>query len=211
MLSSEAELEFLIDFSHDEIVGSSIPDKVILPVTEFSTETEANEIWGRVELSLTANGLGPPNIWPDVDGILAELVFNAAQHSFSRTGCSAAVEIYLTDFETVYVIGVADAGIGILSSLRKNPTYGQIGSDTNAIYRATELGVTGTEEQRGVGLHFVAERVRAYSEELAIISGEGYLIVKAGGEPTMGNLKELDMPYHGGTMALVSLPIPLVR
>ena len=149
-LASEAKLGFLLYSSPDENIGPSIPERMILPATRFQTEMEANEIWGRVEVGLSEKGLGPPNTWPDVDGIFAELVFNAAQHSFSRVGCSAALENYLNDYETVYVIGVADAGIGILSSLRKNREYNHIGGDASAISRATELGVTGTEEQRGV-------------------------------------------------------------
>ena len=63
----------------------------------------------------------------------------------------------------------------------------------------------------GVGLYHVTERVKAYRGELAIISGAVFLMVKGGGEPTLGNLDELRVPPYEGTIALASLPVPPIR
>ena len=206
---SETEFEFFNQLATGEGRDLTIPDTVLLPVTEFSTEDEANEIWGRVTQSLISHNIGPSNTWADIDGIFEELALNAAQHSASPIGCSATVECFIFERETVYVIGVADVGIGIPSSLRKNPEYNHIKDDNNAILHATELGVTGTVEQRGVGLHHVTERVQAYLGELAIISGAGFMMVRGGQKPLQGSVKGVG--YHKGTIALVSLPIPQLR
>ena len=209
LLPADVGLEALMSA---EDVDFEIPDFVLLPVTRFSTEEEADAIWEQVAQSLTAHGIGSSNVWPDVDGIFAELALNAAQHSLSPLGCSATLECFTGGSEIVYVLGVADGGIGIPSSLRNNPAYSHITSDNDAILRATEMGVTGTLEPRGVGLHHVTERVRAYLGELAIISGAGFLMVKRGQEPVRSNFGELNLePHHGpidGTISLVSLPIP---
>ena len=179
-------------------------DYVLLPISRFCTEQEASLTWEKVELILSDAGVGPANIWPEVGGIFAELVFNAAQHSFSPQGSCATVECFECGGEVTYIIAVADAGIGIPSSLRKNSKYADVVDDWSAISSATELGVTGTKEQRGVGLHYVAERVRAYLGELAIISGNGFMMFRQDEEPVLRKLSE---PPEGTTV-LVSLPIP---
>jgi hypothetical protein len=52
------------------------------------------------------------------------------------------------------------------------------------------------------------ETVRAYLGELVIISGSGFLVVEGGQEPTLANLKELNLPSFDGTFVLATLPIP---
>ena len=215
LLASDLDFESFMQPGTGEDIDLAAPDFVLLPVTRFSTEDEAGDIWEKVAQSLTAHSIGPSNVWPDVDGIFAELALNAAQHSLSPLGCYATLECFTSGKEIVYVVGLADFGIGIPSSLRKNPEHIHIANDNDAILRATEMGVTGTLEPRGVGLHHVTERVRAYLGELAIISGAGFLAVTRGQEPVRGNFSELNLPSQhsqfNGTISLVSLPIPLLR
>ena len=189
-------------------IEHAIPDLTLLPVTGFNTEDEANSLWERVALNLINDGIGPSNARTDVDGLFEELALNAAQHSRSTLPCRATLECFVSDDEIVYVIGVNDAGVGIPASLRNNPEYEGILDDTEAIARAAEQDVSGTTQQRGAGLYHVTERVQAYRGELAIISGDGFLMVRDGGEPILGSLQSLDSSPYGGTIALVSLPIP---
>lgn len=185
-----------------------LPDLTLLPVTEFVKEHEANSLWEHLALNLINSGVGPGNARSDVDGIFEELALNAAQHSRSPLPCRATLECFLSGDEILYIVGIADAGIGIPASLRGNPEYAYIENDADAISRATEQDVTGTTQLRGAGLHHVTERVRAYRGELTIISGAGFLMVKDGGEPILSSLDALDLPPYDGTIALVSLPIP---
>ena len=121
------------------------------------------------------------------------------------------MEIDFSDDAIVYVIGIADGGIGIPASLRGNLEYASIANDEDAIFRATELDVTGTMEPRGAGLHHVIEKVRAFGGELTIISGESFLMVKGGQEPILGRMVELGRLPYQGTTVLVGLPIPAMN
>ena len=184
------------------------PDSIILPITTFRTEDQANDVWETMSERLADCAIGPPNVWQEIDAIFEELALNAAQHSFSPSGCSATVESFDNQGDLVFVVGVADAGIGIPSSLRKNPEYELISDDQDAILRATESEVTGTMEPRGIGLYHVTERVKAFRGEMTIISGAGFLMVKGGDDLVLGNLADLGKTPYKGTIALVSLPIP---
>ena len=208
LVSPVMDIELLTQLISGKDNVQFVPDVVLLAVTEFSSENEANHIWERVADNLIGRGEGPSNVWPEVDGIFEELALNAAQHSLSSRGCCATLECYTSAREIVYVIGVADAGIGIPVSLQRNPKYAHISTDEQAILRATEMDVTGTLEPRGAGLCHVMETVRAYLGELVIISGSGFLVVEGGQEPTLANLKELNLPSFDGTFVLATLPIP---
>ena len=186
-------------------------DITVVPVTRFWTEADANALWETVALNLINNNVGPANVWREVDGVFEELALNAAQHSGSQQGSYGTVEIDFSDDAIVYVIGIADGGIGIPASLRGNLEYASIANDEDAIFRATELDVTGTMEPRGAGLHHVIEKVRAYGGELTIISGEGFLMVKGGPEPILGRMVELGRLPYQGTTVLVGLPIPAMN
>ena len=172
-------------------LGSIDEDITVVPVTRFWTEADANALWETVALNLINNNVGPANVWPEVDGVFEELALNAAQHSGSQQGSYGTVEIDVSDDGIVYIIGIADAGIGIPASLRGNLEYASIANDEDAIFRATQLDVTGTMEPRGAGLHHVVVIVRAFGGELTIISGEGYLMVRGGQEPILGRMVDL--------------------
>lgn len=186
----------------------------LLPRTRFNTEDQASALWERVALALIDDGIGPVNVRTDVDAIFEELALNAAQHSRSPGACYAMVEMdrpqdaIASGGENIYVLGISDGGIGIPDSLRANPLYASIGSDKDAILRATEMDVSGTAEQRGAGLYHVMERVQAYQGELLIIAGYGLLTVSNGGEPTLIDLNDLDGIYRYGTTVMVALPFP---
>ena len=192
-------------------LGSIDEEITVVPVTRFGTETDANTLWETAALSLINSNVEPANVWPEVDGVFEELALNAAQHSGSQQGSYGTVEIDVSDDGIVYIIGIADAGIGIPASLRGNLEYASIANDEDAISRATELDVTGTMEPRGAGLHHVIEKVRAYGGELTIISGEGYLMVRGGQEPILGRMVDLGRLPYQGTTVLVALPIPAMN
>lgn len=208
-----AALGKLVIPTNDRFEGSPL-----LPLTRFSTEVQANALWERAAIELMERKVGPVEIRTDIDGIFEELALNAAQHSRSPgnyamlevDGAQRRRTLRQTGGEIVYTLGVSDDGIGIPASLRNNPLYADIASDKDAILRATELDVTGTAEQRGAGLHYVMERVRAYRGELVIISGYGLLTVANGAEPAVRDLSDAGELYHHGTAVLLALPFPAV-
>ena len=195
-------------------VDDLLQGRVLLPVTGFRTEDQADVVWERLAIELDVRGVGPGNLRTDVDAIFEELALNAAQHSDTKEFCYGVVEVSQsdqTDDEVSYVIGVSDDGIGVPNSLRKNPSYAGLTSDKDAILRATEMDVSGTEQQRGAGLYHVMERVKAYRGELAIISGHGFLRVSQGRGAVVEDLSEEGEISHPGTVVLVSLSVPALE
>ena len=188
-----------------------VPDTTILPASIFRIEDEANSLWEKVAEQLIESSVGPSNAWPIIDSIFEELALNAIQHSSSKAGSCATVECFSSADEILYVVGVVDLGIGILSSLRHNPEYQHIDDEYDAISRAIELDVTGTLEHRGAGLHHVTERVQESLGELVILSRDGFLMIRKGEGPFRGNLVAQTWSRHPGTLVLAAIPIPHMR
>lgn len=192
----------------------------LLPLTRFRTEDQASAVWERVAIELDERGVGPGNVRTDVDAIFEELALNAAQHSQAQDSCYGVVEVdsrrrlpslRRNEGEILYVVGLSDGGIGIPSSLRQNPLYTGIANDKDAILKATDMDVTGTDQPRGAGLHHVMERVRAYRGELLIISGYGFLRVSRGDDAAVDDLSSEGDLYHYGTVVLAALPVPALE
>lgn len=195
-------------------VTDVVQASTLLPVTRFRTEDEADAVWERVAIELDERGVGPGNLRTDVDAIFEELALNGVQHSDSKDGCYGVVELSdseRTDGEVSYVVGLSDDGIGVPDSLRKNPVYSGITSDKAAILRATDMDVSGTDQQRGAGLYHVLDRVKAYRGELVIVSGSGFLSVLLGQEAVVCDLSDEGDITHPGTVVLASLSVPALE
>ena len=192
----------------------------LLPLTRFRTEDDANALWERVAIELDERGVGPSNVRTDVDSIFEELALNAVQHSVISDNCYGIIQLHgdppirspqNPGGQILYVVGVSDGGIGIPNSLRRNPLYAGLNEDRDAITRATDMDVTGTDSQRGAGLYHVMERVRAYRGELLIISGHGFLRSSDGETPMADSLSEDVSKYHAGTAVVAALPVPAME
>lgn len=208
--SSRAEWPSNLGAAGQRFQGYTL-DAPILPASTFRTEGEADSLWATVDENLTQHSVGPANVWPIVGSIFEELALNAAQHSASPAGCCATVECLTSEDEILYIIGVVDLGIGILSSLRNNPAYQHINDEYDAISHSLELDVTGTLEQRGAGLHHVTSRVKESAGDLTIISRDGYLIIRNGNGPFRGDFIAQNWSSHPGTLVLAAIPIPQMR
>lgn len=106
-----------------------------------------------------------------------------------------------------HVRGVADLGIGIPASLRRNPHFAHVQNDADAIVLATELHITGTgEAHRGIGLDHIMNVVKDWRGDCSIISGSGYLNIRNGIEVEKGNRNATDR--ISVTVAVVTLTAP---
>lgn len=180
----------------------------VLPATLFHSEGDVERIANDLEI---APSVGPSNVQSEASGIFYELALNAVQHSQSALGEYAILQYAVgSDGETVYAIGVADCGIGIPASLRQNPDFSGVQSDSDAIALATGLHITGTgDSQRGLGLDHVVETVKIYRGDFTIISGQAYWNLKKGTEIESGLLSSTDR--LSGTVAVVALSVPPTR
>jgi hypothetical protein len=101
-------------------------------------------------------------------GAFGELADNVFQHSRHPETAIAAYRWLAGKFEMV----IADAGIGIRSSLRENPEYAALLDDNAALEAATTMGVSrfGSASGRGTGFKTVFDA----------IAGNGFLRFRSG-------------------------------
>ena len=106
-----------------------------------------------------------------------------------------------------HTVGIADCGIGIPASLRRNPAYADVLNDADAIALATELHVTGTgETHRGIGLDHVLSVVKSLNGNLTVNSAGGSLEVVTDAGIIKGSLEGSDRV--AGTVAVVTISVP---
>lgn len=166
-----------------EVDDRGIPKRedpqVVLPLTPFTTESEADEITNAAFDALGESKLGAGNLYPLVSEVFAELALNAVTHAESKVGAYGFIQFYEFKSGKRFVCGVADGGIGIRASLERNPELrDRISYDWDAIELAVRERVSGTgEPTRGIGLYGVAEDLRKPGSQLIIHSGIGSLMI----------------------------------
>ena len=177
--------------------------QIVVPLTRFDRESEAEELANRANDTLSKLGIGAANLRPLVSETFAELAMNAVQHAESGIGAYGLVQFYESERGQRFVCAVADGGIGIRRSLEKNPELSsRVPYDWVAIELAMKERVSGTgDNRRGIGLYGVAEDMRVDNRQLIIHSGIGSLQIN----------EELESQAHRtrlfpGTLAYASIP-----
>ena len=190
-----------------ELDDRDIPEtssrQVIIPLTRFDSETEAENLANRAMQALKGTGVGAANIYPLVSEVFGELAVNAVQHAESTIGSYGLIQFYALRGGECFVCCVADGGIGVRSSLERNPALrSQVDYDWDALEVAVEERVSGTgDRHRGIGLFGVAEDMKGPRRRLVIHSGLGTLSVSWNSD---GKAKRQGL--FPGTLAYVSIP-----
>ncbi len=177
--------------------------QLVLPITQLGSISGVEELENTVIENLESHNLSSVNVHTDVAVAFAELANNAVEHAESSVSAFGLVQFYEWD-PPRFVCAVADGGIGIRSSLQKNPEYAQLAlTDWNAIDYATLESVSGTQDSlRGMGLHHIVNDILPPNRELNINSGIGFLHVGGGAEPTRTSRSNL----FPGTSAFINVP-----
>jgi hypothetical protein len=177
--------------------------KTILPITPFATTAEASDVTNAAFERLQAARFGAANLAPVVTELFSELALNAAQHSASEVGAFACVQFFEFGSGLRFCCTVADGGIGVFASLRKNPTLrSRVNYDWDALELAVRERVSGTgDPHRGIGLYGVSEDVRRPDHSLLLHSGLGSLEIS---ETVESSAKRTRL--FPGTLAFLSIP-----
>ena len=179
-------------------------DAGIPPVTRFHSVGDVEQIANNLEL---ASGPGLTGTLVEMVGVFYELALNAVEHSQWAAGYYVVRADSRIVGEVEHTVGVADCGIGIPNSLRRNHVYAGLVNDADAIARATELHVTGTgDAHRGIGLDHVTGVVRSLGGSLTIISAGGSLEVATDGDMIKRSL--VGSEWLAGTVAVVTISVP---
>ncbi len=104
---------------------------------------------------------------------IKEIAQNVVEHAESPVGGFAIAQRSRSRRE--FEVAVADAGIGIAASLRRNPDYEAVESDSEALKAALMPGVTSNpgSDNRGVGLASIRDMLRDNGGTLLVRSGRG--------------------------------------
>lgn len=106
---------------------------------------------------------------------LNELMVNVFDHSESPKGCYVCAQSYKQSQKIRLCI--ADFGIGVLSSLRKNPQWAGLKSDHEAITVAIKEGVTSRAAgSAGYGLTHINRFIKVNEGKMYMLSGNGKIL-----------------------------------
>ena len=176
--------------------------QIVLPLTKFENESQADNLANSALDALTQSGLGSSNLHPLVSETFAELAVNAVQHSSSKIGAFGLIQFHDYGASQRFVCVVADGGIGIRQSLLRNPELEpRIPYDWIAVEMAIRESVSGSgDPTRGIGLFGVAEDMRRAGRSLIIHSGIGSLVIS---EDMQSNSRRTRL--FPGTLAYASI------
>jgi anti-sigma regulatory factor (Ser/Thr protein kinase) len=102
---------------------------------------------------------------------VSEVAQNALQHA-GGVCAYGAMQVYRSGVRPFLEFAIADHGIGLLASLKRNFAHHDVRDDAAAIRRALEPGASGLNDvTHGTGLYHLGEIALAYEGTLQIRSG----------------------------------------
>jgi anti-sigma regulatory factor (Ser/Thr protein kinase) len=180
-----------------------VPAEVIVPITAFATEQEASHLANRTAENLASARVSSMSLTGPISDIIGELAMNAVQHAQSRVGAFACVRFEEPQQGPRFVCAVADGGVGVLATLRRNASLApRLHHDWDALDLAIRDRVSGLgDPHRGIGLHVISEDLRGPDRSFVLHSGIGRLSVDRDVQ-----ISAMRAPLFPGTLACVSLP-----
>jgi hypothetical protein len=187
----------------DRGIGTRDDPKTVLPITRFGTTAQAQAAANTAFDRLQGSRLGAANLTQLVAELFGELTLNAAQHSESQVRAFGCIQFFEFEGGARFTCTVADGGIGVFASLRKNEKLrSRVSYDWDALELAVRERVSGTgDPHRGIGLFGVSEEVRRPGRSLLLHSGTGSLEIT---EELESSAKRTRM--FPGTLAFLSIP-----
>ncbi len=187
----------------DRGVGGRDDQKTILPITHFETTADASDVTNTAFAKLQSAGVGAANLTSVVTELFSELALNAVQHSESQVGAFGCVQFSESEKGSRFTCTVADGGIGVYTSLRRNEAHrSRVTYDWDALELAVRERVSGTvDPHRGIGLYGVSEDVRQPGRSLLLHSGVGSLEITEDLESSARRTR-----LFPGTLAFLSIP-----
>ncbi len=187
-----------------------------IPLTQIRTSDELSHFITEIVPLLH---LEPKNAEP-IKYILSELVRNVLEHAQTKNGAIVSAQYHKKS--NMIRIGIADAGVGIRSTMAKS--YGPA-DDLDALKLALTPGITGTTQRiggtaqnAGAGLFFIKSIAVVNRNFFLIYSGTAlYKLLKRNpltqrialhGDPGLDKHSERnDLPYWQGTVVGVDLSL----
>ena len=166
----------------EDVVTRRSHFRQMVPCTHFTNSNAVERLANEMEEKFRTEFFGYASILQTCNMVFSELAENVVYHADSGGGYVLAQQ-YNYHQGPVVEIAVADCGIGIRSSLRKNQHLSRVDADEDAIHLAISEGVSSLEDRnRGFGLHHIAGNVRTQRDRVMTIrSGNGILTLRGDG------------------------------
>ena len=188
----------------EDIIPEPLPQlRPMVTCTRFSNESNIDDLADQMEECFRTELAGYGSLVGTCHGIFSELATNVVNHAESAGGYVLAQQ-YNYQSGPMVEIAVADCGIGIRASLRKNHKNTLMPSDAEAIELAIQEGVSSLEDNsRGYGLHHVTDDVQKNNDrEMVIRSGHGTMNLQGDGTIAKANRS----PIYSGTIVNIVVP-----
>jgi len=189
-------------FRHHPAEGRFVPlRRIVDEATAKSVADETAEV-----LRAQFPGL-PSSVLRGAHFVLEELGVNIVQHSQAPETGFGLAQAYPT--ERRLQIAFADAGVGFLASLRRNPELtGRVEDEGEAIQLALKEGVSfsGSEANLGIGLGFLRSFADLLGGDLWIASGGALLHRRTISGQRATTVRPIS-PWHGAWVCL-DAPLP---
>lgn len=150
--------------------------KVLLELIPVKNEENIQEILTRTENTLRQELEYNKQDALDVCIMLSELCHNIIEHNPSSALGFASMQFYRPSRRKPFLqLAVGDDGVGIPTSLRKNPLYAQLTNDKIAIEKSMQPNVTEFSDEfgRGQGLHQLRLLCAKHRGAITLRSGMG--------------------------------------
>jgi anti-sigma regulatory factor (Ser/Thr protein kinase) len=175
-------------------------DAIAIPIA-LGRDTAWTAFVKRLEMTAREVGFGE-NVAAGLAGAVHELADNVIQHSEAPSSGLVAFARSASMFEYV----VADAGIGMLASLRRAPEFASLRDDLEALPLAVTPGVS--RHGRGIGYGYGYRAVflplKAAHGVIRLRSGRAVLeLVGLGPRPDQGRCSQ--RPHHQGVVVSVEI------
>ena len=198
-----AALEAIVplDVEEDALQGINENVTALVPVRDFRTSEEVEEIAAQVEDVFQASPDGLAPLLGACHLVVAELAGNVVAHSGGTRGWVLA-QRYDAGGSPVIEIAVGDSGIGIRRSLARNAKHRRLG-DRDALRIAIVDGASRlADPHRGYGLgHIRREIGGGRQRRLFMASGFGRLFIYSDGRVRTGF-----GPHIAGVLAEARVP-----
>lgn len=175
--------------------------QMLLELIPIRNEENIQEILERTERTLRQELGYKKNDAFDVCIMLSELCHNIIEHNPDTVIGFVSMQYYRPLTRKPYLqVAVGDNGIGIPSSLRKNPRYTLLKIDRLAIERSMQQNVTEFADEfgRGQGLHQLQKLCAKHRGAITLCSGKGKIYEKYA------------LPKRRGSFDVVQIPGTLI-
>lgn len=198
------QVSSVLDGNTSSVVNHSLQavlaDVIAIPA-ELGRDTGWTAFLKRAEMTARSVGFAD-SVAAGLIGAIHELADNVIQHSEAPSGGIAAFAGTASSFEYV----VADAGIGMLASLRRAPEFRSLRDDLEALPLAVTPGVSrhGRGAGYGFGYRAVFLPLKAAHGTVRLRSGQAVLeVTGAGPRPDQGRCSQ--RPRHQGVVVSVEI------